>query len=42
MMMDILAQYGLFLLKVVTIVVAIAVVIGFATAAGKRGGQEGL
>ena len=42
MITDILAQYGLFLLKVVTVVIAIAIVIGLATAAGKRGAQDGL
>ncbi|MDX1515363.1 MAG: protease SohB [Woeseiaceae bacterium] len=36
------AEYGLFLLKVLTIVVGIIVVIGVAAAAGRRGSQEGL
>lgn len=40
--MEIFSQYGLFLLKVVTIVIAIAAVIGIATAAGKKSGQDGL
>ncbi len=35
-------EYGLFLLKVVTIVVAIIVVIGVAASAGRRAAQEGL
>ena len=38
--MEILSEYGLFLLKVVTIVLAIAVVIGLA--AGRKGSQDGL
>ncbi len=37
-----LAEYGLFLLKVVTIVVAILVVIGVAAATGRKAGHEGL
>jgi serine protease SohB len=36
------AEYGLFLLKVVTIVVAIVVVIGVAAATGRKAGHEGL
>lgn len=36
------AEYGLFLLKVVTIVVALLVVIGFATMAGRKAAHEGL
>jgi len=35
-------DYGLFLLKVATIVAAIIVVIGFGAAAGRKGSQEGL
>ena len=35
-------EYGLFLLKVVTIVVAIVVVIGVAASAGRKAAQEGL
>lgn len=35
-------EYGLFLLKTVTIVVAIIVIIGFAAAAGRKGAHEGL
>ncbi len=42
MLTDVFAQYGLFLLKVVTIVIAIALVIGFAAAAGRKGAQDGL
>lgn len=41
-MSELLAEYGLFLLKVVTIVIGIIVVIGFAAAAGRKGAQEGL
>lgn len=37
-----LAEYGLFLLKVATIVIAIAVVIGIAASASRRSHQEGL
>ena len=37
-----LVEYGLFLLKVLTIAVAIIVVIGFAAAAGRKASQEGL
>jgi serine protease SohB len=36
------AEYGLFLLKVATIVVAIVVVIGFAAATGRKATHEGL
>ena len=35
-------DYGLFLLKVVTIVVAIVIVIGVAASAGRKAAQEGL
>ena len=35
-------EYGLFLLKVVTIVAAIVVIIGVAASAGRKAGQEGL
>ena len=35
-------EYGLFLAKVVTIVVAIVVIIGVAAAAGRKAHQEGL
>lgn len=41
-MSEFFVGYGLFLLKTVTIVVAIVVIIGFAAAAGRKGGQEGL
>lgn len=42
-MTEFLAEYGLFLLKAITIVAAIVVVIGMAAAAGRRAGQhEGL
>ena len=41
-MSQFLIEYGLFLLKVVTIVVAIIVVIGVAASAGRRAAQEGL
>lgn len=41
-MIEFLADYGLFLMKVVTIVVAIVVVIGVASAAGRRASHEGL
>ena len=40
--MEFLAEYGLFLLKVATIVVAIVIVIIVASAAGRKGTQEGL
>lgn len=36
------AEYGLFFLKVATVVIAIVVVIGFASAAGRKGVHEGL
>ncbi|MCH8865833.1 MAG: protease SohB [Proteobacteria bacterium] len=36
------AEYGLFLLKVITIVVAIVVIIGVVAAAGRKAGHEGL
>lgn len=36
------AEYGLFLLKVITIVVAIVIIIGVVTAAGRKAGHEGL
>jgi len=36
------AEYGLFLLKVITIVVAIVIVIGVAAAAGRKASHEGL
>ena len=42
MMSAFLAEYGLFLLKVATIVVAIVVVIGVAASAGRRAGIDGL
>lgn len=41
-MSEFLLEYGLFLLKTVTIVIAIVAVIGFAAAAGRRSGHEGL
>ena len=41
-MIEFLADYGLFLLKVVTIVVAIVVIIGVAASAGRRATHEGL
>ncbi len=41
-MTEFFVEYGLFLLKVLTVVVAIVVVIGFATAAGRKSQQEGL
>lgn len=41
-MIEFLADYGLFLMKVVTIVVAIVVIIGVASAAGRRASHEGL
>ncbi len=41
-MSQFLADYGLFLLKAITVVVAIIVVISFAAAAGRKAGQEGL
>ena len=41
-MMEFLAEYGLFLLKAITIVVAIVVVIGVAASAGRKASAEGL
>ncbi len=41
-MIEFLAEYGLFLLKVITIVAGIVVVIIVAAAAGKKASQEGL
>jgi serine protease SohB len=41
-MIDFLAEYGLFLLKVITIVVGIVVVIVVAASAGRKGAHEGL
>jgi serine protease SohB len=41
-MIEFLAEYGLFLLKVITIVVGIVVVIVVAASAGRKGGHEGL
>lgn len=41
-MIDFLANYGLFLLKAVTIVVAIVVIIAVAASAGRKAAQEGL
>ena len=41
-MSQFLAEYGLFLLKAITIVAAIVVVIGTAAAASRKGTQEGL
>ena len=41
-MIEFLAEYGLFLLKVVTVVVGIVVVIVVAASAGRKGAQEGL
>ena len=41
-MIEFFAEYGLFLLKVVTIVVGIVVVIVVAASAGRKGAQEGL
>jgi len=41
-MSEFFMEYGLFLVKVVTIVVAIVVVIGVAAAAGRKAHQEGL
>ena len=40
--MEFLAEYGLFLLKVATIVVAIVIVIAAGAAAGRKAGQDGL
>ena len=41
-MIEFLAEYGQFLLKVATIVIAIVVVISVAAAAGRKATQEGL
>ena len=41
-MSEFFIEYGLFLLKVVTIVVAIVVIIGVAASAGRKANQEGL
>ncbi len=41
-MLEFLANYGLFLLKALTIVIAIIVVISFAAAAGRKAHMEGL
>jgi len=41
-MIEFFAEYGLFLLKVVTVVVGIVVVIVVAASAGRKGAQEGL
>jgi serine protease SohB len=41
-MIEFLAEYGLFLLKVVTVVVGIVVVIVIAASAGRKGAHEGL
>ena len=41
-MIEFLAEYGLFLLKVITIVVGIVVVIAVAASVGRKGPQEGL
>lgn len=41
-MSQFIIEYGLFLLKVATIVVAIVIVIGVAAAAGRKASQEGL
>ncbi len=41
-MSEFFLEYGLFLLKVATVVVAIIVIIGFAAAAGRKGAHEGL
>ncbi|MDJ0794220.1 MAG: protease SohB [Woeseiaceae bacterium] len=41
-MLEFLAEYGLFLLKALTIVIAIIVVISFAAAAGRKAHTEGL
>ncbi len=40
--MEFLAEYGLFLLKVITIVAGIVVIIGVATSSGRKGTQDGL
>ena len=41
-MMDFLAEYGLFLLKVITVVAGIIVIIVAAAAAGRKQAHEGL
>ena len=41
-MTQFLAEYGLFLLKVITILAAIIVVIVFAASAGRKASHEGL
>jgi serine protease SohB len=41
-MIQFLAEYGLFLLKAVTIVVAIVIIIGVAASAGRKANREGL
>ena len=41
-MSDFFFNYGLFLVKVLTIVVAIVVIIGVAASAGRKAHQEGL
>lgn len=41
-MVEFFAEYGLFLLKAITIVVAIVVVIAFAASAGRKAAHEGL
>jgi serine protease SohB len=41
-MTEFFAEYGLFLLKAITIVIAIIVVIGVAAATGRKAGHEGL
>jgi len=41
-MIEFLAEYGLFLLKVITVVVGIVVIIIVAASAGRKGSQEGL
>jgi serine protease SohB len=41
-MAEFFAEYGLFLLKVITIVVGIVVVIAFAASAGRKASHEGL
>ncbi len=41
-MSEFFLEYGLFLLKTVTIVIAVVVIIGFAAAAGRKGAHEGL
>ena len=41
-MTEFFVEYGLFLLKAATIVIAIVIVLGVAAAAGRKAGQEGL